>query len=277
MMSKTANSISLLTMTLCLVIAFAATPALAAKCGNNAKGFGKWLVQFKKEARKKGIRKKTLRRALHKTRYNRSVIKKDRAQKKYFTKTTFASFYKKRVSSGGIKRGRQMKRRHGKLLRRIERKFGVQKEILVAIWSLESFFGEYTGNLSVFQTLPTLAYDCRRTKLFTDNLISALQIVQRGDMRASKMKGGIYGEIGQTQFMAKSYRKYAVDFDGNGRADLINSKPDVLASTANLLRRNGWKRGGCYKSGCHNFRVLNAWNESTNYQRTISRLAGRLR
>ena len=277
MMSKTANSISLLTVTLCLVMAFAATPAIAAKCGHNAKGFNKWLVQFKKEARRKGISKKTLRRTLRKTRYNRAVIKKDRAQKKHFTKTTFASFYKKRVSTGGIKKGRQMKRRHGKLLRRVEKKFGVQKEIIVAIWSLESFFGQYTGNFSVFQTLPTLAYDCRRTKLFTANLMSALRIVQRGDMSAKRMKGGLFGEIGQTQFMPKSYRKYAVDFDGNGRADLIRSKADVLASTANLLRRNGWKRGGCYKSGCHNFRVLNAWNESTNYQRTISRLAGRLR
>ena len=260
-----------------LTLSFIATPVMAAKCGNTSKGFKRWVVQFKKEARKKGIKKKILNRALRNTRYNPSVIKKDRAQKKYFTKTTFASFYKKRVSSGGIKRGRQMKRRHGKLLRRVEKKFGVQREIIVAIWSLESFFGQYTGNYSVFKTLPTLAYDCRRSKLFTDNLISALRIVQRGDMKASKMKGGLFGEIGQTQFMAKSYRKYAVDFDGNGRADLIRSKPDVLASTANLLRRNGWKRGGCYKPGCHNFRVLHAWNQSSNYQRTISRLAGRLR
>jgi lytic murein transglycosylase len=252
------------------------TAAEAAQCGNTAAGFPAWLAQFKQEAQAQGISKKTLDRALKGTYYNPAVIQKDRAQKKHFTKTPFAKFYTSRVSPGGIARGRAMKASHAGLLNNIEKKFGVQKEILVAIWSLESFYGQYTGDISVFHTLPTLAYDCRRSKLFTDNLMAALRVVQRGDMSPGKMKGALFGEIGQTQFMAKSYTKYAVDHDGDGRRDLIRSKPDALASTARLLQANGWQRGGCYSPGCHNFNVLHAWNESSNYQKTIARMASQL-
>jgi lytic murein transglycosylase len=250
--------------------------ASAAKCGNSAAGFPSWLAQFKQEAQAQGISKQTLDRTLASTHYNYAVIKADRAVKSHFTQTSFGEFYSKRVSSGGIARARGMKAKNAGLLNSIEKRFGVQKEVLVAIWQLESFFGQYTGDISVFQTLPTLAYDCRRSKLFTDNLMSALQIVQRGDMSPAKMKGALFGELGQTQFMAKSYRKHAVDYDGNGRRDLIKSKPDALASTARLLQANGWERGGCYTPGCHNFAVLHAWNESSNYQRTIAKLASQL-
>ena len=249
-------------------------PAMAAQCGNTSKGFGKWLAQFKREARRKGISRRTLQRALKGVRYDYSVIKKDRNQKHF--KLSFNKFYHMRVSPGGLAKGRKMMRRYGRLLRRIYKVYGVQPRIITAIWSLETFYGGYTGNQPVFRSLATLAYDCRRHDMFTKNLYAALRVVQRGDISPRRMRGAWAGELGQTQFMAKNYYKYAVDFDGDGRRDLIRSKADALASTANLLRAHGWRRGGCYQPGCHNFSVLQYWNKARVYQRTIAKMASQL-
>ncbi len=274
MMFNNRGSRALRLVAICLTLLFVASPAMAAKCGNTSKGFGRWLVQFKKEARKRGISNRTLKRALRGVRYDYSVIKKDRNQKHF--KLSFAKFYKMRVSPGGLAKGRSMMRRYRKLLNRIYRVYGVQPRIITAIWSLETFYGGYTGNKPIFRSLATLAYDCRRHKMFTQNLYAALRVVQRGDMHPKRMKGAWAGELGQTQFMAKNYYRYAVDFDGDGKRNLIRSKADALASTANLLRAHGWKRGGCYQPGCHNFNVLNAWNKSRVYQRTIAKMASQL-
>ncbi len=274
MMSKRMGTGVLRTAAIGLALTFFASPAMAAKCGNTSKGFNTWLKQFKKEARQRGISKRTLRRTLSGVRYDHSVIKKDRGQKHF--KLSFNQFYKMRVSPGGLKKGRSMMRRHGKLLRRIYKRYGVQPRILTAIWSLETFYGGFTGKKPIFRSLATLSYDCRRSKMFTRNLYAALRVVQRGDLHPKRMKGAWAGELGQTQFMATNYYKYAVDFDGNGKRDLIRSRADALASTANMLRAHGWKRGGCYRPGCHNFKVLNAWNKSRVYQRTIAKMASQL-
>ncbi|MCF6199048.1 MAG: lytic murein transglycosylase [Hyphomicrobiaceae bacterium] len=257
-----------------LIFSLFSGPVLAAKCGNTSKGFSHWVVQFKKEARKKGIKKRTLRRTLRGVKYDHSVIKKDRNQKHF--KLSFSKFYKLRVSPGGLAKGRTMMRRHRKLLRRVYKRYGVQPRIITAIWSLETFYGGFTGDKPIFRSLATLSYDCRRSKMFTQNLYAALRVVQRGDMNPKKMKGAWAGELGQTQFMAKNYYRYAVDFDGDGKRNLIRSKADALASTANLLRAHGWKRGGCYRPGCANFRVLHHWNRSKVYQRTIAKMASQL-
>ena len=126
--------------------------------------------------------------------------------------------------------------RHASLLSRIEQRFGVPPEIIVAIWGLESDFGKGDiGKMPVIRTLATMAHDCRRTELFQGELLAALKIVQRGDLPLRDLIGAFAGEIGQTQFLPSSYIKYGVDFDGNGHVDLRHSVPDVLASTANLL------------------------------------------
>ena len=114
---------------------------------------------------------------------------------------------------------------------------------IVAFWALETDFGANNGNLPVLRSLLTLAYDCRRPEMFREELIYALKVVQRGDLAPGQMIGAWAGEIGQTQFSPSAYFKYAVDFDGDGRPDLIHSAPDVIASSANLLAKNGWKRG----------------------------------
>ena len=122
----------------------------------------------------------------------------------------------------------------------------------------------------------TLAYDCRRAGQFTDELKDALKIVAKGDMTPAQMRGDWAGEIGQTQFMPSSWLKYAVDFDGDGKRDLIKSVPDVLASTANFLKENGWQRGLDWDPGKPNFPAIKAWNASDNYSRTVAEFASQL-
>ena len=170
-----------------------------------------------------------------------------------------------------------MLQRHAALLSRIERQFGVPKEVLVAIWGLETDFGSGDmGKLPVIRTLATLAHDCRRTELFQRELIAALQVVQRGHLPLRDMLGAYAGEIGQTQFLPSSYIKYGVDFDGNGHIDLRHSVPDVLASTANLLKVNGWRQGAPFGEGTENFEVMREWNRSAVYRKTIGYFAERL-
>ena len=128
----------------------------------------------------------------------------------------------------------------------------------------------------MIRTIATLAYDCRRTELFQDELIAALQILQRGDLPQRDLIGAFAGEIGQTQFLPSSYIKYGVDYDGSGHVDLRHSVPDVLASTANLLKVNGWQRGQPFDEGTANFQVMREWNRSTIYRKTMAYFAERL-
>ena len=165
---------------------------------------------------------------------------------------------------------------HARTLARIERRFGVPAPVIVAIWGLEADYGANTGRMPVMRSLATLAYDCRRSKFFQNELMNALRIVERGDMSPGKMRGAWAGELGQTQFLASSYMKFAVDFDGNGRPDLIRSIPDVLASTANYLKGYGWRAGGGWNEGATNFPVLQKWNKSQIYSKTIALMATRL-
>ena len=147
----------------------------------------------------------------------------------------------------------------------------------MAIWTLESDNGTGDmGKMPVVRTLATLAHDCRRTELFQRELIAALMIVQRGHLPLSDLKGAFAGELGQTQFLPSSYIKYGVDYDGNGHVDLRHSVPDVLASTANLLKVNGWQAGAPYGEGTANFQVMREWNRSEVYRKTMVLMSERL-
>ena len=146
----------------------------------------------------------------------------------------------------------------------------------MAIWTMESDNGiGDMGKLPVVRTLATLAHDCRRTELFQRELIAALRILQRGDLPMSQLIGAYAGEIGQTQFLPSSYIKYGVDFDGSGHVDLRHSVADVLASTANLLKVNGWKAGQPYGPGTENFEVMREWNRSEIYRKALVLFAER--
>lgn len=257
---------------LAAIAALLLSPAIArADCGSSEAGFGAWLERFKGSAAKQGISQKTLSGALSGISYSRQVIRLDRSQRSF--KQSFDTFYKRRASPALISRGRQLMKRHAALLSRIEKQYGVPGQVLVTIWGLETYYGSNGGKLPIIASLATLAYDCRRSAFFRNELMAALRILQRGDMSAAQMRGGWAGEIGQTQFLASSYYKYAVDYDGNGRRDLIRSVPDLLASTANYLRAYGWKRGQPWSPGSANFGVIKQWNKADVYARTIARAA----
>lgn len=260
-----------------VAVAFAAVPdAYAANCGNDSAGFSAWLEGFKARAASQGMSAGTISQTLDGIGYDRNIIRLDRNQKSF--KLSFEQFYARRVSPQLISRGRQRMAQHRATLDRMEKRFGVPAEIVIAIWGLETNYGADRGQgKSIVQSLATLSYDCRRSAFFEPQLLAALRIVQNGDMSASQLRGGWAGEIGQTQFLPLPYVKYAVDFDGNGHRDLINSVPDILASTANFLKAHGWAAGQDWHPGTKNYAVIGEWNAASVYQRTISVMADKLR
>jgi lytic murein transglycosylase len=250
-----------------------ATPARAAPCGGD---FNTFLAAIGREAEAQGVSRRVVDAALAGLAEDPAVLAFDRRQRSTFQKS-FEQYAATRVSAGRLSRGKQLLLRHASLLSRIERQYGVPAPLLVAIWGLESDFG--TGDMGsrpVIRTLATLAHDCRRTELFQRELIAALKIVQRGDLPLREMVGAFAGELGQTQFLPSSYIKYGVDYDGNGHVDLRHSVPDVLASTANLLRANGWQAGAPFTEGTANFEVMREWNRAVVYRKTMALFAERL-
>lgn len=258
-----------------VMLALATGAAGAAQCGNGPEGFSRWLAEFRQEAAAAGIRPQVIAAALGDVAYDRRVIGLDRNQRHF--RLSFEQFIKNRVSGGRISKGRQMMRAHAGTLSRIERQFGVPGEIVVAIWGMETDYGAVRGNTPAFRALATLAYDCRRTGFFTRQLMDALRVVQRGDLRPGQMRGAWAGEVGQAQFMPSAYFNYAIDYDGNGHADLINSATDTLGSIANYLKGHGWVRGAGYHPGQPNFRVLREWNRAEVYARALGYFADRLK
>ena len=218
-----------------------ATPASAAKCGGD---FNAFVAAMAREAQAAGVSRSTIDQAFAGITQDQAVLAFDRRQKGMFHAKSFEEYAATRVIPPRVKRAQGLMVKHAALLSRIEQQFGVPRQILVAIWGLESDFGKGDiGKLPVIRTLATLAHDCRRTELFQGELLAALKIMQRGDLPLRDLIGAYAGEIGQTQFLPSSYIKYGVDFDGNGHVDLRHSVPDVLASTANLLHTAGWKTG----------------------------------
>lgn len=259
-----------------LAMSMSANSASAQKCGNTSAGFGAWLEGFKQQAAAKGISQRAISQGLDGLTYDPAVIRLDRNQKSF--KLSFEQFYARRVGPALISKGRNLMAKHKATLDRIEQRFGVPREIVIAIWGLETNYGaDGGGNKSILRSLATLAYDCRRSEFFTGQLLDGLRIVDRGDMSAAQLTGGWAGEIGQTQFLPTAYVKYAVDFDGNGKRDLKRSVPDVLASTANFLKGHGWKAGQPWDEGTANYAVLRDWNRADVYRRTIAKMANVLR
>jgi lytic murein transglycosylase len=253
-----------------------AAPASAARCGGD---FNAILSAMAREATAAGISRRVIDSAFAGLTLDPKVLAFDRRQRGTFRKT-FEQYAATRVVPVRINRARKLMQRHAALLSRIERQFGVPATLIMAIWTLESDNGiGDMGKRPVIRTIATLAHDCRRTELFQRELLAALQILDRGDLPLRDLIGAYAGEIGQTQFLPSSYIKYGVDYDGNGHVDLRHSVPDVLASTANLLKVNGWRAGAPFSEGTANFEVMREWNRSLIYRKTMvlfaERLAGR--
>jgi len=249
------------------------TPSFAAHCGGD---FNTFVQNISAEAQAAGISPSVTSAALSGVQQDMAVLNFDRRQRGTFNKS-FEYYVSTRVGAGRINTGRAMLQRHAALLSSIEAKFGVPRQIIVAIWGLETDFGKGDmGRLPVFRVLATMAHDCRRTELFQGELLAALKILQRGDLPLHDLIGAFAGEIGQTQFLPSSYIKYGVDFDGDGRVDLRHSVPDVLASTANLLHTSGFKMGAPYDEGSANFEAMREWNRAMIYRKTIGYFADQL-
>ena len=256
------------------VAAAAASPAHAQSCSSDPSGFPAWLGSFKQEAVSQGIAERVVDATLDGVTFDANTLSHDHGQGVFHQ--SFEQFSGRMANSFRINKGRALVQRYGEVFDRIERTYGVPAPVITAIWGLETDFGGYTGKFDTIRSLATLAYDCRRSEKFRAELLDALRIVQRGDMSRATMRGAWAGEIGQTQFMPSSYVKFAVDFDGSGRRDLVHNVPDVLASTANYLKSYGWQAGQGWDPGQPNFAVIQQWNASAVYSRTIALLADKI-
>lgn len=205
-------------------------------------GLDQWIARFGPRAKAAGISQATLDRAFRGVQYNAGVIDKDRHQTE-FTKTIW-DYLDIAASEDRVANGKKALRKYARVLDRIEATYGVDKEVVVAIWGLESAYGATRGRIPVIEALATLAYDGRRGAFFEGQLIAALKILQSGDVTPADMTGSWAGAMGHTQFIPTSYLAYAVDFTGDGKRDIWSDDPtDALASTAAYLAKSGWTKG----------------------------------
>lgn len=205
-------------------------------------GFKRWVAQFRGRAVAAGIKAPVFDRAFRRAEYDTKVIERDRNQSE-FTKTIF-EYLDSAASQKRIANGLAALAEHGDKLAAIEARYGVDKEVVAAIWGLESAYGEFRGDTSIVSALATLSYDGRRGRFFESQLIAALKILQAGDVSEENMTGSWAGAMGHTQFIPTSYLLYAVDFTGDGRRDIWSEDPsDALASTAAYLAKFGWQKG----------------------------------
>ncbi|WP_371038717.1 lytic murein transglycosylase [Rhodosalinus sp. FB01] len=204
--------------------------------------FRDWIGGFRARARAQGIRDDVFDAAFRGVRYDAAIIERDRNQSE-FTKTIW-DYLDSAVSETRIRNGRAALERHGATLARIEARYGVEKEVVAAIWGLESAYGTFRGETDVIEAMATLAFDGRRGAFFEEQLVAALKILQSGDTTARNMRGSWAGAMGHTQFMPTSYLAHAEDFDGDGRREIWGEDPtDALASTAAYLKHFGWVKG----------------------------------
>ncbi|WP_103171818.1 lytic murein transglycosylase [Paracoccus sp. SY] len=216
-------------------------PIPAASPGDEA-GLQRFVQSFRSRAVASGVSPATYDRAMRIARYNPEVIRLDRKQAE-FSRPVWL-YLDSAVSDVRVTTGRQKAAQLSGTLSQIEARYGVPREIVLAVWGMESNFGANRGKMQIIPSLATLAYDGRRGEMFQNQLIAALRILQAGDTDPEHMLGSWAGAMGHTQFMPTSYLDYAVDFTGDGRRDIWSEDPtDSLASTANYLRRNGWVPG----------------------------------
>ncbi|MBC7139964.1 MAG: lytic murein transglycosylase [Defluviimonas sp.] len=216
--------------------------ATVTRSHGDASGFDRWMQGFRSRALAQGISAATFDRSLAGASYDAAIIARDRNQAE-FTKPIW-EYLDSAVGESRIANGRAALAQHGAVLDRIEARYGVEKEVVAAVWGLESSYGTFRGSTPVIPALATLAYDGRRGAFFEQQLIAALKIVQAGDVPPEGMTGSWAGAMGHTQFIPTSYLEHAVDFTGDGRRDIWSDDPsDALASTAAYLARSGWQRG----------------------------------
>ncbi|MGH6676563.1 MAG: lytic murein transglycosylase, partial [Xanthobacteraceae bacterium] len=227
-----------------MAMALAAVPATSAKAQTvpcrTSGPYATWLAGVEREAAADGISQHTIAEAAPYLVYDQRIVNIDRGQRVFAQ--TFLQFSDRMAAKYRIVRGEALIKKYAAVFARIERQYGVPAPVIVSFWGLESDFGANMGKYPSLSSIATLAYDCRRADKFRPQLLDALRLIQRGDLTPAEMIGSWAGELGQTQMMPTEYYKYAVDYDGTGKRDLIHDVPDVLGSTANYLVGLGWKR-----------------------------------
>ncbi len=228
--------------------ALAATPISAlppAKCEKDFVSFEAWREDFRLEAVRNGISTATWREALPLITVDPLILKKDRSQGAFYI--PFLSFALPRAHSR-IGRARAVLSRHQALFQSIEKQFGIASEVIVAFWGMETDFatGPITPSFPIIRSMATLAYDCRRAALFRDNLLSALRLVERNELTVDELQGQWAGEMSGLQLTPSNYFNFGVDFDKDGKRDIVHSVPDLIASAANMFKSYGWVKGQPY-------------------------------
>src|SRR5947209_10475301 len=233
------------------ILAYPIPRADAAQCGSSAAGFPAWKQEFAGEARAKGISASTIQ-ALMATNYAQATINADRGQRSF--NLSLDQFLAKRGGATIVAKGRQLKQSQAALFASIQQRYGVPPGPLIAIWGMETGFGSQRGNQNMLASIATLAYDCRRSEYFTDQLYAALRLIDRGVLSGGT-RGSMHGEVGQTQFMPKNILAY-----GTGNLD---NAANALNSTANFLKAHGWRAGAGYQPGKPNSAAIQAWNAAS--------------
>ena len=224
-----------------LIILFIILTCDFAIADSTISAFNNWLISYKDFATKKGISKETLDIAFKDVRYLEQVIKYDRKQPEFFEDTL--TYVSKRATDSRAKKAKKLFNKNKKLFNDIESKFSVEKELLLALWGIETNFGKHVGKMDIISSLATLSFDKRRSKFFSSQLLTLLKLIDKKLVDPSKLYGSWAGAYGNFQFMPSSINRYAIDYDQNNKIELKDSLEDSLASAANYINKIGWKMG----------------------------------
>ncbi|MBL9073068.1 MAG: lytic transglycosylase family protein [Tabrizicola sp.] len=245
--------------------------AQAAGCSDTGGKYEDWKSEMAAEAKAEGVGKRGID-ALLATSYSKATIGADRNQKSF--KYSLEKFLNVRGADTIIAQGRSRKAKNPDFYASLEAAYGVPAGVLLAIHGMETGFGGFMGDTNVVSAIATLTYDCRRSDFFRPHLIGALKMVDKG-MISAKTVGAKHGELGHTQFLPGNAYAYGVDGNGDGKVDLYN-QADALATTANYLRKKGWKPGKGYQEGEPNFAVIREWNAAKVYQQAIAIMGAKI-
>ena len=200
-----------------------------------------WLTSYKKNALKKGISQKTIDIAFKDVKFLEQVIKYDRKQPEFFEDTN--TYISKRATVNKVKKAKKLLKKNIHLFSEVENKFNVEREILLALWGIETHFGKHVGKMDIISSLATLSYDKRRRAFFSSQLLTLLKLIDKKLIEPDKLYGSWAGAYGNFQFMPSTIISYAIDYDGNNKIELKESIQDSLASAANYISKIGWKKG----------------------------------
>ncbi len=209
---------------------------------HGGQNFDQFLAGLKQQAVAAGVSQRAMAQAAPYLVYDQGIVNRDRGQKVFGQ--LFTQFAGRMAADYRMQNGQLKIKQHAAAFARAEKEYGVPPAVIAAFWALESDFGVQMGNLQTLRSLVSLAYDCRRSKMFQDETIAALKIIDRGDLSPEEMIGSWAGELGQTQFLPTHYYNYAVDYDGDGHRNLLRSPADVIGSTAHYISTGlNWRRG----------------------------------